>query len=54
MKNNFVAAGIKNVVTNSITFEGTTTTFEFDVANSTTTFVWTGTSYGWKAVISQP
>ena len=54
MMNNFVAAGSKNVITNSITFEGSTTTFEFDVANSTTTLVWTGASYGWKAIIIQP
>lgn len=54
MKNNFIPAGSKNVVTNSITFEGATTTFEFDVANSTTQLVYTGASYGWKAIITQP
>ncbi len=55
MKNNFVGAGSKNVITSSITFEGTpTTTYEFDVANSTVTLVYTGASYGWKAIIVQP
>ena len=54
MKKDFALAGNKNVITNSITFEGATTTFEFDITNSTTTLVWTGTSYGWKAIIVQP
>ena len=50
MKNNFVSAGTKNVVTNTITFEGVTQTFEFDVADATTQLVYTGATYGWKAI----
>jgi len=53
MKNNFVGAGTKNVITDTILFEGVSQTYEFDVANSTAQLVWTGASYGWKAIVIQ-
>jgi len=54
MKAQFDVGGNKNVITNSITFEGATDTFEFDVNNGTTILVWTGVSYGWKSIILRP
>ncbi len=48
MKNNFAPAGSKNVVTNTIMFEGISQTFEFDVSNSTVTLMYVDSTYGWK------
>lgn len=54
MKGLFAPAGTQNVITDTATFNGVSQTWEFDVANSTTVLVWTGASYGWKTIITQP
>ena len=50
MKGNFISGGAKNVVTDTITFEGSSTTFEFDEANKLKTLMYVDATYGWKSI----
>jgi hypothetical protein len=53
MRNNFSIGGTKNVITGMVLFEGISQTVEFDLTNSSTELVYTGVTYGWKAVLIQ-
>lgn len=56
MKGLFAVGGTANVVTDDALelFNGVAGTWEFDVTNSTVVCVWTGATYGWKTIITQP
>ncbi len=51
MSGNFASGGSKNVITDTITFEGSSTTFEFDVVNKTETLMFVDLTYGWKQIV---